>query len=305
MATIVPSIACLGVIGRNNNPLHLTILPSYNPSSASAITSDPEKQQQPATTISASTTASSAATGASPLRTPLQFSLLLSSTLDIFELRARAHAASGTGALSGDLGLLCAVDERLACYGYETNTGVRFVAVVDMRGRLLDPTLPSTTLIHGAIPETDRSSGGGAGNTGAAGGGAGTGTGTTGDDTSGLVNLPSLPPLSGIGILSPTSSSTTVTTSSSFIPGTSSRKPSLVASIASASTGLRDAELKPLFKAMQTSWVRLLQNPFFDLDEHVLPGGRGGRKITSKKFGEDMRRLGMGWIPGVGGFEGF
>jgi hypothetical protein len=30
---------------------------------------------------------------------------------------------------------LHAVDERLAAYGFETNTGVRFVAVVDMRGR--------------------------------------------------------------------------------------------------------------------------------------------------------------------------
>lgn len=31
--------------------------------------------------------------------------------------------------------MLHAVDERLAAYGFETNTGVRFVAVVDMRGR--------------------------------------------------------------------------------------------------------------------------------------------------------------------------
>jgi hypothetical protein len=72
----------------------------------------------------------------------LQFSLLLSSTLDIFEQRARAGAAGGgaanpaiAGLLSGDLGLLHAVDDRLAAYGSETNTGVRFVAVVDMRGR--------------------------------------------------------------------------------------------------------------------------------------------------------------------------
>lgn len=37
--------------------------------------------------------------------------------------------------MSGDFGLLHAVDERLAAYGFETNTGVRFVAVVDVRGR--------------------------------------------------------------------------------------------------------------------------------------------------------------------------
>lgn len=85
-----------------NNPLHISIFPS-------------------------------APTGA-PLRTPLQFSLLLSSTLDIFEARSRANLTSG-GGLSGDYGLLHAIDERLAAYGFETNTGVRFVVVVDMRGR--------------------------------------------------------------------------------------------------------------------------------------------------------------------------
>ena len=37
--------------------------------------------------------------------------------------------------MSGDFGLLHAIDERLAAYGFETNTGVRFVVVVDMRGR--------------------------------------------------------------------------------------------------------------------------------------------------------------------------
>lgn len=37
--------------------------------------------------------------------------------------------------MSGDFGLLHAIDERLAAYGFETNTGVRFVVVVDMLGR--------------------------------------------------------------------------------------------------------------------------------------------------------------------------
>jgi trafficking protein particle complex subunit 2 len=108
-----------------NNPLHISIFPSYDPSTNSF----------------------------APIRTPLQFSLLLSSTLDAFELRAR-HATSGSTVntagsvvasaggsatvLTGDLGLLHAVDERLAAYGYETNTGARFVAVVDMRGRRID-----------------------------------------------------------------------------------------------------------------------------------------------------------------------
>jgi hypothetical protein len=39
--------------------------------------------------------------------------------------------------LSGDFGLLHAVDERLAAYGFETNTGVRLVVVVDMRGKVV------------------------------------------------------------------------------------------------------------------------------------------------------------------------
>ena len=34
--------------------------------------------------------------------------------------------------------MLHAVDDRLAAYGFETNTGTKFVAVVDMRGRRVD-----------------------------------------------------------------------------------------------------------------------------------------------------------------------
>jgi hypothetical protein len=34
-----------------------------------------------------------------------------------------------------DFGLLQAIDERLAMYGWLTNTGVKFVTVVDMEGR--------------------------------------------------------------------------------------------------------------------------------------------------------------------------
>jgi len=88
-----------------SNPLHISIFPSHS---------------SPANV---------------PLRTPLQYSLLLSSTLDIFESRSKANLTSG-GGLSGDFGLLHAIDERLAAYGFETNTGVRFVVVVDMRGRV-------------------------------------------------------------------------------------------------------------------------------------------------------------------------
>ena len=34
-----------------------------------------------------------------------------------------------------DFGLLQAIDERLAMYGWLTNTGVKFVIIVDMEGR--------------------------------------------------------------------------------------------------------------------------------------------------------------------------
>lgn len=51
---------------------------------------------------------------------------------------------------------------------------------------------------------------------------------------------------------------------------------------------------------MQTAYVRLLQNPFYDPDEHSPRTGRGGKKITSKRFTDDMRRIGESWTPGVG-----
>jgi hypothetical protein len=54
-----------------------------------------------------------------------------------------------------------------------------------------------------------------------------------------------------------------------------------------------------VFKAMQTAYIKLLQNPFFKPDEHSPLTGSGGKKITSRKFEEDMRRIGEGWTPGV------
>ena len=124
--------------------MHVSIFPSYDPSTNSL----------------------------APIRTPLQFSLLLSSTLDVFELRARGSGGVGVGGggsatgaaattaaqLSGDLGLLHAVDDRLAAYGAETNTGVKFVAVVDMRGRLPGGGLLSPSSSGPAV-DKDRSKG--------------------------------------------------------------------------------------------------------------------------------------------------
>ncbi|KAJ4856078.1 hypothetical protein T069G_09446 [Trichoderma breve] len=189
MSAAIPSVACLGVIGRNNNPLHISIFPSYDPT-ANAFT---------------------------PIRNPLQFSLLLSSTIDVFDLRSKTSTASG------DFGLLHAIDDRLAAYGFETNTGVRMVCIVDMRGRRVEAGASST------------------------------------------------------------SASATAARSS----------------VGSVGAGLRDSEIKPVFRAMQSAYVRLLQNPFYDPDEHAPLGGKGGRRITSKKFGDDMKRIGEAWTPGV------
>jgi trafficking protein particle complex subunit 2 len=53
-----------------------------------------------------------------------------------------------------------------------------------------------------------------------------------------------------------------------------------------------------VFRAMQAAYVRLLQNPFYDPDEHSPAMGRGGKKITSQRFAADMQRIGETWMPG-------
>ncbi|KAF3058571.1 Malonyl CoA-acyl carrier protein transacylase [Daldinia childiae] len=167
MATVIPSIACLGVIGRN--------VPAPSTSSRRArVAPAPHLHLVP----------------------------------------PRLPPAAPPPILTGDFGLLHAVDERLAAYGFETNTGVKFVAVVDMRGRVAGGGIGSAGVIRGGV-------------------------------------------------------------------------------------GLRETELRVVFRAMQTAYVRLLQNPFYDPDEHaplVLPpgGGVGGKRITSRKFAEEMRRIGEG-----------
>lgn len=142
------------------------------------------------------------------------------------------------------------MDERLAAYGYETNTGVKFVVVVDMRGRRIDSA---------ALPSSSSST---SGATGAGGGN------NTSDDakTSGDG--------SGGGI-------------------------SAAARRGAAVVGLREGDMKPVFRAMQTAYVRLLQNPFYEPDEHAPLTGHGGKRIVSRKFGADMRRIGEGWTVGV------
>ncbi|KAG9997680.1 Sedlin, partial [Aureobasidium melanogenum] len=97
MATIkTPAIACIGVIGRQNNPLHISIFPAEG-----------DKEE----------------------RSKLDFSFMLSTCLDIFEARLPEKN------VGQDFGLLQAIDERLAMYGWLTNTGVKLVIIVDMEGR--------------------------------------------------------------------------------------------------------------------------------------------------------------------------
>ncbi|KAI9811580.1 MAG: hypothetical protein M1827_005329 [Pycnora praestabilis] len=140
-----------------------------------------------------------------------------------------------------DFGLLQAVDERLAMYGWLTNTGVKLVVVIDMAGR------------------------------------------PAGEDGAG-----------GKGM---------------------------------AAVGLRDADLKPVsgfsrlewsktrhgglilalvqvFRALQTAYVRLLQNPFYVPDDHAPLSsngehGTGSTQITSRKFIGEVKRIADAWAPGV------
>ncbi|KAF3936492.1 hypothetical protein ABW19_dt0210049 [Dactylella cylindrospora] len=92
MAT-TPSIPVIAVIGKQNNPVYI-----HN-----------SRLPLPSTSIT----------------TSLDLHLLLHSTLDVFEARLPQKTADQ------DFGLLFAIDERLAAYGWMTNTGVKFVVIVD------------------------------------------------------------------------------------------------------------------------------------------------------------------------------
>ena len=137
-------------------------------------------------------------------------SFILNSSLDIFDIRTRAKT------LDQDLGLLHAIDERLAAYGWLTNTGIKFIIIVDMMGRPVD--------------EEDKRT--------------------------------SLPVI-----------------------------------------GLRDSELKPAFRAVQTAYIQLLLNPFFTPEDRTplqLANYEGrAAEIKSKKFGMELQKIGNAWYPGI------
>lgn len=88
--------------------------------------------------------------------------------------------------------------------------------------------------------------------------------------------------------------------------------------------GLRDSDLKPVwawyypllctehayiltqaFRALQTAYVKLLQNPFYNPDDNVL--GKESQTqskpkgIASRQFVEEVNRIGRTWAPGIAG----
>lgn len=94
-----PSLAAIGIIGRHNNPLHVALFPATY-----------HDKQEP--------------------RDQLEYEMMLNSSLDIFEARMPSKT------VGHDFGLLHALDERIALYGWLLNTGVKLVVVVDMEGRV-------------------------------------------------------------------------------------------------------------------------------------------------------------------------
>lgn len=67
----------------------------------------------------------------------------------------------------------------------------------------------------------------------------------------------------------------------------------------SALLGIRDADLKPAFRAIHTAYIRLLRNPFYDPDDHTPRAVGGGRQmqIGSPVFIREMQRIGASWDP--------
>lgn len=69
---------------------------------------------------------------------------MLNSTLDIFESRS-----ASAGPISVDFGLLHALDDRIALYGWLLNTGIKLVIVVDMLGRTAPNAEAARTAVLG------------------------------------------------------------------------------------------------------------------------------------------------------------
>ncbi|KAI4201815.1 MAG: hypothetical protein LQ350_003015 [Teloschistes chrysophthalmus] len=115
--SVTPSIACIGIIGKHDNPLHISIFPPHQNTSAPSDAAH------------------------------LEFSLLLNASLDIFE--QRTTTTTTTTRVDQDLGMLQIVDERLSVWGWQTGTGVKFAIVVDMWGR--EGRRPSSSSTSGGM----------------------------------------------------------------------------------------------------------------------------------------------------------
>ncbi|OJJ71501.1 hypothetical protein ASPBRDRAFT_44434 [Aspergillus brasiliensis CBS 101740] len=167
----LPKIACIGVIGKADNPLHVSLFPPY-------------------------------------LESTIEFSFILNSCLDIFEIRRKQTS------IDQDLGLLQAVDERLAAYGWLSTTGVKFLVIVDLIGQpISDEDLKNSTKL-----------------------------------------------------------------------------------------GLRESDLKAVFRALQTAYVQLLQNPFYRPDDHTATAkavSTCNSQITDRRFISEVNRIGNSWLPTV------
>ncbi|KAL5366428.1 Sedlin [Aspergillus floccosus] len=80
----------------------------------------------------------------------MEFSFLLNSCLDIFEIRQKQTS------VDQELGLLHAFDERLAAYGWLTTTGVKLLVIVDFLGEPLHTSDEESRLPTGSsIKESD------------------------------------------------------------------------------------------------------------------------------------------------------
>ncbi|KAI5287393.1 hypothetical protein KEM55_009375 [Ascosphaera atra] len=70
-----------------------------------------------------------------------------------------------------------------------------------------------------------------------------------------------------------------------------------------AVVGLREADLKPAFRALQTAYIKLMQNPFYSPD-NVDPIAKtsmspsGSTKITNSGFVNEVQKIGEKWRPG-------
>lgn len=59
------------------------------------------------------------------------------------------------------------------------------------------------------------------------------------------------------------------------------------------------------FRALQSAYIQLLQNPFYSPDDHVPIAGNTAsslsacQPISNKKFVADVKRIGESWAPGT------